>query len=197
MKWAILSEELQSEVFQPIFEQQKLAAITSVIPYAVVCLIISLLVIIFVRSIIELSRANKGTLRAGETDDDGGWRILPEPVKERTWWFKDEITDVQQSHNIMRGQLLKQYESLEEHVRIKTSELHSKMEELEVAVIRVEKEKLNTQNALQVKEGALATQERLMHSVAHDLKTPLNGILAPLETCKDHLIPWLIVRRVG
>jgi K+-sensing histidine kinase KdpD len=83
----------------------------------------------------------------------------------------------------MRDQLLKQYESLEEQVRNKTSELHRKMEELEVAVARVEEEKLNTQNALQVKEEALATQERLMHSVAHDLKTPLNGILAPLESC--------------
>ena len=192
MKWAILSEELQSEVFQPIFEQQKLAVITSVTPYIVVCLIISLLVIIFVRSIIELSRANKGTLHAGQTNDDGAWRILPEPVKERTWWFKDEITDVQRSHNIMRDQLLKQYELLEEHVRIKTSELHLKMEELEVALSRVEKEKSNAQNALQVKEEALATQERLMHSVAHDLKTPLNGILAPLETCNSHLITRLI-----
>jgi len=184
VKWAILSEELRSEVFQPIIEQQKLAAITSVVPYTAVCLIISLLVIIFVRSITRLSRANKGTLRAGQTDDYGSSRILPERVKERIWWFRDEITDVQRSHNIMRDRLLKQYDSLEEHVRIKTSELHAKMEELEVALSRVEEEKLNTQNALLMNEEALATQERLMHSVAHDLKTPLNGILAPLESCK-------------
>ena len=122
------------------------------------------------------------TLRAVDNDDDNS-RILPDPVKERTWWFRDEIADVQRSHNIMRDQLLKQYESLEEQVRNKTSELHRKMEELEVAVARVEEEKMNTQNALQVKEEALATQERLMHSVAHDLKTPLNGILAPIESC--------------
>jgi len=189
-----LSEELRSEVFQPIVEQQKLATITSVVPYTAVCLIISLLVIIFVSSITGLSRANKGTLRGGETDDDGASRILPELVKERTWWFRDEITDVQRSHNIMRNRLLKQYDSLEEHIRIKTSELHAKMEELEVALLRVEEEKSNTQNALRVKEEALAAQERLMHNVAHDLKTPLNGILAPLESCKGHLIPWLITR---
>ena len=197
MEWAILSEELQSEIFQPIFEQKKLAAITSVVPYTVVCLIITLLAIIFVRSIIELSWANKGMLHTGETDNDCESRILPEPVKERTWWFRDEIADVQRSHNVMRDQLLKQYESLEECVYIKTSQLNTKMEELEVALSRVEEEKLNTQNALEVKEEALATQERLMHSVAHDLKTPLNGILAPLESCKGHLIPWLITTRVG
>ena len=185
MRWAVLSEQFRSEVFQPVVEQQKLAAITSVVPYTVVCLFISLLVIIFVRSITDLSRANKGTLRAAETDDDSSSRILPDPVKERTWWFRDEIADVQRSHNIMRAQLLKQYESLEEQVRMKTSELHGKMEELEVALARVEEEKLNTQNALQVKEEALATQERLMHSVAHDLKTPLNGILAPIESCNN------------
>jgi len=154
-----------------------------VVPYTAVCIIISLLVIVFVKSIRDLSRANKVTLRAVDNDDDNSSRILPDPVKERTWWFRDEIADVQRSHNIMRDQLLKQYESLEEQVRNKTSELHRKMEELEVAVARVEEEKLNTQNALQVKEEALATQERLMHSVAHDLKTPLNGILAPLESC--------------
>lgn len=153
------------------------------VPYTAVCIIISLLVIVFVKSIRDLSRANKVTLRAVDNDDDNSSRILPDPVKERTWWFRDEIADVQRSHNIMRDQLLKQYESLEEQVRNKTSELHRKMEELEVAVARVEEEKLNTQNALQVKEEALATQERLMHSVAHDLKTPLNGILAPLESC--------------
>ena len=101
--------------------------------------------------------------------------------------FKDEITDVQRSHNIMRDQLLKQYESLEEQVRIKTAELHNKMEELQVALSRVEEEKLNTQNALQVKEEALSTQERLMHSVAHDLKTPVNGILSPIESCRYSL----------
>lgn len=177
-------EQLRSEVFQPIVEQQKLAAITSVVPYTTVCLFISLLVIVFVKSITDLSRANKGTLRAAEAgSDDNSSRVLPDPVKERTWWFRDEIADVQRSHNIMRDQLLKQYESLEEQVRIKTSELHGKMEELEVALARVEEEKLNTQNALLVKEEALSTQERLMHSVAHDLKTPLNGILAPLESC--------------
>jgi signal transduction histidine kinase len=185
VQWAVLSEQFRSEVFQPVVEQQKLAAITSVVPYTTVCLFISLLVIIFVRSITDLSRANKGTLRAAETDDDSSSRILPDAVKERTWWFRDEIADVQRSHNIMRSQLLKQYESLEEQVRIKTSELHGKMEELEVALARVEEEKLNTQNALQVKEEALATQERLMHSVAHDLKTPLNGILAPIESCRN------------
>ena len=185
MQWAVLSEQLRSEVFEPVGEQQKLAAITSVVPYTAVCLFISLLVIIFVRSITDLSRANKGTLRAAETDDDSLSRILPDPVKERTWWFRDEIADVQRSHNIMRDQLLKQYESLEEQVRMKTSELHTKMAELGVALARVEEEKLNTQNALQVKEEALATQERLMHSVAHDLKTPLNGILAPIENCKN------------
>ena len=57
----------------------------------------------------------------------------------------------------MRDQLLKQYESLEECVSIKTSQLNTKMEELEVALSRVEEEKLNTQNALEVKEEALAT----------------------------------------
>lgn len=170
---------------EPIRTQQKLAAITSVVPYTAVCIIISLLVIIFVKSIRDLSRANKVTLRAVDNDEDNTSRILPDPVKERTWWFRDEIADVQRSHNIMRDQLLKQYESLEEQVRIKTSELHGKMEELEVAVFRVEEEKMNTQNALQVKEEALAAQERLMHSVAHDLKTPLNGILAPIESCSS------------
>jgi len=185
VQWAVLAEQLRSEVFEPVVEQQKLAAITSAVPYTAVCLFISLLVIIFVRSITDLSRANKGTLRAAETDDDSSSRILPHPVKERTWWFRDEIADVQRSHNIMRDQLLRQYESLEEQVRIKTSELHAKMAELEVALARVEEEKLNTQNALQVKEEALASQERLMHSVAHDLKTPLNGILAPIESCKN------------
>ena len=95
MEWAILSEELQSEIFQPIFEQKKLAVITSAVPYTVqVCLIITLLAIIFVRSIIELSWANKGMLHTGETDNDCESRILPEPVKERTWWFRDEIADV-------------------------------------------------------------------------------------------------------
>jgi signal transduction histidine kinase len=186
VEWAVLAEQLKVEVYEPVVEQQKLAAITSVIPYTAVCLIISLLVIIFVKSITDLSRANRVTLRAAESDDDSSSRILPDPVKERTWWFRDEIADVQRSHNIMRDQLLKQYESLEEQVRIKTSELHNKMEELEVALVRVEEEKLNTQNALQVKEEALATQERLMHSVAHDLKTPLNGILAPIESCNDY-----------
>jgi K+-sensing histidine kinase KdpD len=191
-----LSEELRSEVFQPIIQQQKLAAITSVVPYTAVCLLISLLVIVFVKSITDLSRANKVTLRAAESDeDDSSSRVLPDPVKERTWWFRDEVADVQRSHNIMRDQLLKQYESLEEQVRMKTSELHNKMEELEVALSRVEEEKLNTQNALQVKEEALATQERLMHSVAHDLKTPLNGILAPIESCKD-LCHTLLIERV-
>ena len=186
VQWAVLAEQLRSEVFEPINEQQKLAAITSVVPYTTVCLFISLLVIVFVKSITDLSRANKVTLRAAESSsDDGSSRVLPDPVQERTWWFRDEIADVQRSHNIMRDQLLKQYESLEEQVRNKTSELHGKMEELEVALSRVEEEKLNTQNALQVKEEALATQERLMHSVAHDLKTPLNGILAPLESCNS------------
>ena len=194
MEWGILAEELKSEVYEPVVSQQKLAAITSVVPYTAVCLFISLLVIIFVRSIQELSRANKVTLRAAErTDDDTSSRVLPDPVKERTWWFRDEISDVQRSHNIMRDQLLKQYESLEDQVRIKTAELHNKMEELEVALSRVEEEKLNTQNALQVKEEALSTQERLMHSVAHDLKTPLNGILAPLESCNIHSVRALIV----
>lgn len=189
VQWAVLAEQLRSEVFKPINEQQKLAAITSVVPYTTVCLFISLLVIVFVKSITDLSRANKVTLRAAESNgDDSSSRVLPDPVKERTWWFRDEIADVQRSHNIMRDQLLKQYESLEEQVRIKTSELHGKMEELEVALSRVEEEKLNTQNALQVKEEALATQERLMHSVAHDLKTPLNGILAPLESCNSFFI---------
>ena len=183
MQWGILAEQAKSEVYGPIVDQQKLAAVTSVVPYTAVCLFISVLVIIFVKSITDLSRANKVTLRAAENDEDSGSRILPDPVKERTWWFQDEIADVQRSHNIMRDRLLKQYESLEEQVRIKTSELHSKMEELEVALSRVEEEKMNTQNALQVKEEALATQERLMHSVAHDLKTPLNGILAPIESC--------------
>lgn len=183
MSWGVLAEQLKSEVYEPIRTQQKLAAITSVVPYTAVCIIISLLVIVFVKSIRDLSRANKVTLRAVDNDDDNTSRILPDPVNERTWWFRDEIADVQRSHNIMRDQLLKQYESLEEQVRMKTSELHGKMEELEVAVTRVEEEKLNTQNALQVKEEALATQERLMHSVAHDLKTPLNGILAPIESC--------------
>lgn len=185
MKWVILAEQLRSEVYGPIVQQQKLSAITSVVPYTAVCLFISLLVIIFVKSITDLSRANKVTLRAAENGDDSSSRILPDPVKERTWWFRDEIADVQRSHNIMRDQLLKQYESLEDQVRIKTAELHGKMEELEVALARVEEEKLNTQNALQVKEEALATQERLMHSVAHDLKTPLNGILAPIENCMN------------
>jgi osomolarity two-component system, sensor histidine kinase SLN1 len=188
VQWAILAEQLRSEVYGPIVEQQKLSAITSVVPYTAVCLIISLLVIIFVKSITDLSRANKVTLRAAEIGEDNSSRILPDPVKERTWWFRDEISDVQRSHNIMRDQLLRQYESLEDQVRIKTAELHGKMEELEVALSRVEEEKLNTQNALQVKEDALATQERLMHSVAHDLKTPLNGILAPIESCMILLI---------
>lgn len=177
-------------------EQGKLAAITSVVPYTVLCVIISILVIIFVRSIAELSRANKCTLRAARTGDDDSSRILPDPVKERTWWFSDEIADVQRSHNIMRDQLLKQYESLEECVRTKTYELHVNMEELEVALSHVEAEKLNSQNALKVKEAALATQERLVLSVAHDLKTPLNGILAPLESCKNHL-STLLITRVG
>jgi signal transduction histidine kinase len=110
-------------------------------------------------------------------------RVLPDPVEERTWWFRDEIADVQRSHNIMREQLRIQYESLEEQVRVQTQSLEQKMGELEVALVQVEEEKMNTQNALQVKEEALATQERLMHSVAHDLKTPLNGILAPIEGC--------------
>ena len=92
----------------------------------------------------------------------------------------------------MRDQLLKQYESLEDQVRKKTAELHGKMEELEVALAQVEEEKMNTQNALQVKEEALATQERLMHSVAHDLKTPLNGILAPIESCM-FLYDWKLI----
>jgi K+-sensing histidine kinase KdpD len=187
LRWGVLAEQLKSEVYQPIVNQQKLAAITSVVPYTAVCLIISLLVIVFVKSITDLSRANKVTLRAAESDEeDGSSRVLPDPVKERTWWFRDEIADVQRSHNIMRDQLLKQYESLEEQVRKKTAELHTKMEELEVALSRVEEEKLNTQNALQVKEEALSTQERLMHSVAHDLKTPLNGILAPIESCTTY-----------
>lgn len=186
--WAILAEQLKSEVYEPVTEQQKLAAITSVVPYVAVCMFISLLVLIFVKSITELSRANKVTLRAAQSNDDGASRVLPEPVKERTWWFMDEIADVQRSHNIMRDQLLRQYESLEEQVRIKTAELHNKMEELEVALSRVEDEKANTQNALQVKEEALATQERLMHSVAHDLKTPLNGILAPIESCISYIL---------
>jgi signal transduction histidine kinase len=95
----------------------------------------------------------------------------------------------------MRDQLLKQYESLEDEVRKKTAELHAKMEELEVALSRVEEEKMNTQNALQVKEEALSTQERLMHSVAHDLKTPLNGILAPIESC--NIRPSVTDGRVG
>jgi K+-sensing histidine kinase KdpD len=151
---------------------------------------------VFVKSIADLSRANRVTLRAAENGEDSGSRILPDPVKERTWWFRDEIADVQRSHNIMRDQLLKQYESLEEQVRIKTAELHNKMEELGVALSRVEEEKLNTQNALQVKEEALATQERLMHSVAHDLKTPLNGILAPIESCIT-ILGCLINDRVG
>jgi nitrate/nitrite-specific signal transduction histidine kinase len=190
----VLAEETRAEVFSPIVDQQNLAAITTVVPYTAVCLIISLLVIVFVKSIQDLSRANRGTLRAAErTDDDVSSRILPDPVRERTWWFRDEISDVQRSHNIMREQLLKQYESLEEQVRMKTAELHNKMEELEVALSRVEEEKLNTQNALQVKEEALSTQERLMHSVAHDLKTPLNGILAPMESCNIlSLSIWLI-----
>ena len=187
MKWGILAEELKSEVYDPVVEQQKLATITSVVPYTVVCLFISLLAIIFVRSIRDLSRANKVALRAAENDEDNSSRVLPDLVKERTWWFRDEITDVQRSHNIMRDQLLKQYESLEEQVRIKTAELHNKMEELQVALSRVEEEKLNTQNALQVKEEALSTQERLMHSVAHDLKTPVNGILSPIESCRYSL----------
>jgi K+-sensing histidine kinase KdpD len=178
-----LAEQLRTEVFQPVVQQQQLAAITAVVPYTAVCIFISLLVIVFVKSITDLSRANRVTLRAAEADEDSSSRILPDPVKERTWWFRDEIADVQRSHNIMRDQLLKQYESLEEQVRIKTAELHTKMEELEIALARVEEEKMNTQNALQVKEEALATQERLMHSVAHDLKTPLNGILAPIESC--------------
>jgi len=149
-------------------------------------------VIILVKSIRDLSRANKVTLRALDNDDEGSSRILPDPVKERTWWFQDEISDVQRSHNIMRDQLLKQYESLEDQVRKKTAELHGKMEELEVALAQVEEEKMNTQNALQVKEEALATQERLMHSVAHDLKTPLNGILAPIESCM-FLYDWKLI----
>jgi K+-sensing histidine kinase KdpD len=63
------------------------------------------------------------------------------------------------------------------------------MWELEIALASVEEERLITQNALQVKEKALSTQERLMHSVAHDLKTPLNGILAPIESC---VTPFLL-----
>ena len=196
MQWAVLSQQLRSEVFQPVVEQQRLAAITSVIPYTVVCLFISLLAIIFVGSISNLSRANQGTLRAAETEDNISSRVFPDPVKERTWWFRDEISDVQRSHNIMRDRLLKQYESLEEQVRIKTFELRGKMEELEVALADVEEEKLNTQNALRVKEEALATQERLMHTVAHDLKTPLNGILAPIESCKNYSI-LLLMSRAG
>lgn len=195
MKWAILSEELRSDVFRPIFELQKIAAITSVIPYTMLCLMISVLVIVFLRSITELSRANKRILLADDANDDDSPRILPDAVKERSWWFRDEITDVQISHNIMRGRLLGQYESLEERIRIKTSELHANMKVLRHTLSRVEKEKLNTQNALQVKEKAIATQERLVRSVAHDLKTPLNGILTPLESCKDHLI-ILLIRRV-
>jgi len=70
-KWAVLAEETHAEVFQPIIDQQKLAALTTVVPYTAVCLIISLLVIVFVKSISDLSRANRGTLRAAErTDDD-------------------------------------------------------------------------------------------------------------------------------
>jgi signal transduction histidine kinase len=184
VSWAVLVELLATEIYEPVVELQRVAAITSVVPYAAVCLVISLLVIILVKGIQDLSRANNATIRAVDGgDEDFSSAIIPNPVKERTWWFRDEISDVQRSHNIVREQLLRQYESLEEQVRAKTAELSKKMRELAIALLRVEEEQLNTQNALQVKEKALAAQERLMHSVAHDLKTPLNGILAPIESC--------------
>lgn len=81
---------------------------------------------------------------------------LPERIPQSKKLFKDELTELSDAFNIMTEELEKQYNHLEDRVRVRTKEL--------------EASKIEAEAANEAKTVFIA-------NISHELRTPLNGIL--------------------
>lgn len=81
---------------------------------------------------------------------------LPTEVRRSRKFFRDELTDLAEAHNLMVEELRKRYGNLEDQVRERTHEL--------------ERAKIHAERANEAKSLFIA-------NITHELRTPLNGIL--------------------
>lgn len=95
-------------------------------------------------------------------DDRGHSFKIPSKVADRPHFIKDELTDLTGTFNEMTDELLYQYTSLEEKVRLRT-------QELEVSK--------------KAAEAANESKTLFIANISHELKTPLNGILGMCAVC--------------
>ena len=101
---------------------------------------------------------------------------IPGKVQDGEHVVHDELTDLTKTFNEMSGELVMQYERLEERVRERTQELE-----------------LSKKAA----EAANESKTLFIANISHELKTPLNGILGMCAVCMQEEDQTRIKRSLG
>ncbi|KAI1850746.1 hypothetical protein JX265_004458 [Neoarthrinium moseri] len=101
-----------------------------------------------------------------EHDSDPRRRVfkIPGRVKDTKHYVTDELTELTRVFNDMGDELLKQYNSLEQKVAERTSELEI---------------------SKKAAEAANESKTLFIANISHELKTPLNGILGMCAVCME------------
>lgn len=101
--------------------------------------------------------------RTADTSDGERFKI-PGKVPERKHYVTDELTELTSTFNAMSDELLKQYESLDEKVALRTRELEI---------------------SKRAAEAANESKTLFIANISHELKTPLNGIMGMCAVCLE------------
>lgn len=190
--WSVIVEQVQSKFSQPVKKLADIIIAVVIGIGVFVCLITFPLAVWFVNPITKLKNAaesitgSKKQKEQGSRKEDGsdaagslekrnlvssgnstvystGIR-LPDRIPQSKKFFKDEITELSDAFNIMTEELEKQYNHLEDRVRLRTKEL--------------EASKIEAEAANEAKTVFIA-------NISHELRTPLNGILGMTSIAMD------------
>lgn len=118
----------------------------------------------------DILNGNKGKRNSVNTASSGSSTVystgirLPGKIPKSKKLFKDELTELSDAFNIMTEELEKQYNHLEDRVKVRTREL--------------EASKIEAEAANEAKTVFIA-------NISHELRTPLNGILGMTSIAMD------------
>jgi len=121
-------------------------------------------------------RRRKGRAERNHQQERTDTFRIPSKVPDRKHFIQDELTDLTTTFNEMSGELMTQYERLEEKVRQRTHDLE-----------------LSKKAA----EAANESKTLFIANISHELKTPLNGILGMTAVCMQEDDHTKIKRSLG